>query len=124
MINIRRENSIGKKDVKPFAMIYNKNSANSLMLPQSNKSEMLLKPSKIIATTNTPNVSVKENYLDVSISPRRLSHITEKSADERLTVKSKKTLRRSSSSCCAYASKHNRVLSNRRSVTSQGLLVH
>ncbi len=108
MITLKRENS-GKRGVAntPFSTIFNKNTVNSLSLnvpviggkhSTDSKTRMMTKP-----------LVGKENNLGVpDVSPRRLSHITEKSADERLTVKSKRTLRRSTSSCGAQ-SKHYRA---------------
>jgi len=120
MISIKREYSAGKHDIKPFSTIFNKNTTNSLTISQQplNHKQALKLDSKPRVHQSKP----AEVYLEVPVSPRRLSHITEKSADERLTVKSKRTYRRSSSSC-AMISKH-RPSMRAASVLSEGLLVH
>jgi len=120
MIMLKRENSVGKQDVKPFATIFNKNTQNSLL---STTTYQAAKKPKLDSKLRIAPVKAETVvYLDVPASPRRLSHITEKSADERLTVKSKRTLRRSSSSC-AMISKHRPSI-RAASVMSEGLLVH
>jgi hypothetical protein len=127
MINLKRENSVGKQDIKPFSTIFNKNAQNSLLSITPYQAHLQKPVTKIdsklrIVPNKAPATSENAVYLDVPVSPRRLSHITEKSADERLTVKSKRTLRRSSSSC-ALISKHRPSI-RAASVLSEGLLVH
>jgi len=81
----------------PFSTLFNKNSSNVAFLSRQNSVELLSvkancdsKQSQVCFAAGKENSTLE--HFDVPRSPRRLSLITEKSADERLSLRKSRAI--------------------------------